>query len=77
MKNEKILLQNITTTIRNQQKTLNELVNQLNNEGITNIVHKPVTILFNEENADDSIVLDSNKKKKKEKKKNSLEDLGL
>jgi hypothetical protein len=78
MKSEKVLLQNITTTVRNQQRILNELINQLNTEGITNIVHRPVTILFNEENTDESIVLDSEKKKKKkEKKKSSLEDLGL
>jgi archaellum biogenesis protein FlaJ (TadC family) len=76
MKSEKVLLQNITTTVRNQQRILNELINQLNTEGITNIVHRPVTII-NEENTDESIVLDSEKKKKKEKKKSSLEDLGL
>jgi hypothetical protein len=77
MKSEKVLLQNITTTVRNQQRILNELINQLNTEGITNIVHRPVTII-NEENNDESIVLDSEKKKKKkEKKKSSLEDLGL
>jgi uncharacterized protein YukE len=74
MKNERSVIQGLVINLRNQQKIINDLVNQLNASGVTSIMYKPLSIpeLRTEEDEEDRM-----QEPKKKKKKNELEELGV
>jgi predicted RNase H-like nuclease (RuvC/YqgF family) len=74
MKNERSVVQGLTVNLRNQQKLINELVNQLNSNGYTSIMYKPLSI---PELKDEDDVEDRLQDLRKKKKKNELEELGI
>jgi uncharacterized protein YukE len=74
MKNERSVIQGLVINLRNQQKIINDLVNQLNASGVTSIMYKPLSIpeLRTEDDEEDRM-----QEPKKKKKKNELEELGV
>jgi uncharacterized protein YukE len=74
MKNERSVIQGLVINLRNQQKIINDLVNQLNASGVTSIMYKPLSIpeLRTEDDEEDRM-----QETKKKKKKNELEELGV
>lgn len=82
LKTQRAFIQNITNTIRNQQRVLNDMINQLGANGLVNIVNKPFNNMWNakvdEEEHDYDLEFEEIKKEKeKKKKKDTLEELGI